>query len=1271
MFADFVGLYNLSKTLRFELKPVGETLKWIKRRDLLNIDEQRASDYKKLKEIIDQYHKEFISNVLNRVRDLKNIQKYYRLYQRLKKDKNNEKIKEEFEKIQSNLREEIVGFFREDPKFNQLFKEDIIQKLLPEFIRNTDNSTEKKLLLDKFQHWTTYFKNFNENRKNVYSQDNQAAAIGYRIINENLPKFIENLKVFEIIREKIKITAFDKEMRAELRGFPLAKVFSLNYFVKALSQEGIDFYNTIIGGKTTKTGETKLKGLNEYINLFNQKQPDKQARLPKFRQLYKQILSDKQSASFILAGFEKDSELLNAVNDFYKFTIEAKYKVFGKTLDLLSGIKELLMSIAVCDANKIFVRNDAALTNISARLFQDWRLIANALDYSYNILENPNGKKLTLKDKNKLGRRDYISLAEIQQALKQYSVRLDKDSGLEDCADRFKNYFKDCFQHYDKGKKRFSKNALDYQIRSEYKGLAGLLNVKQLSSENKLRHNKQNVAKIKSFLDNIQELFWFIKPLNTGEIDRDEKFYGEFSGLFDALSGITALYNKVRNYLTKKPYSTEKFKLNFENSLLLDGWDVNKEKENKGVLLIKNGQYYLAVIDKQNKDVFVKEQLSRHAASTGYQKVNYKLLPGANKMLPKVFFSDKNIAYFNPSKEISRIRNYGTHTKNGRPQPGFAKREFNIKDCRTMIDFFKESINKHEDWKNFGFKFQPTENYNSINEFYQEVEEQGYKITYSTLANSYIDALVEEGKVYLFQIYNKDFSENKKSNGTDNLHTLYWKALFAEENLQDVVYKLNGEAEIFYRKKSLDVKKPTHPRGQCIPNKNLLNPKKNSKFNYDLIKNKRFTENKFFFHVPININFKARGNGIINEAVNEILNKNKEIKIIGLDRGERHLLYLSLINQKGQIEHQETLNIITTDKTARLQFKVDYHELLDKKEKERDAARKAWENIENIKELKAGYLSQVVHKIAKLMIEHNAIIVLENLNFGFKRGRFKVEKQIYQKFEKMLIDKLNYLVFKKKGVFDKGGLYQAYQLTNKFESFQKLGNQSGFLFYVPAWNTSKIDPETGFVNLLKPKYESVEKSKEFFGKFESIKYNKTEDYFEFAFDYAKFTDKAADTKTEWTVCTCGRERFCFNHQSNTTEKIDVTTEMKKLCQENKIDYEEGSNIKDEIVSVNNKEFYIKLNKYLACVLALRYSDKTSGRDFILSPVKNAKGKFFNSEQADAAQPKDADANGAYHIALKGLWVVRQLQRAKSVQKMNLTLSNKTWLNFVQQKEYNK
>ena len=76
--------------------------------------------------------------------------------------------------------------------------------------------------------------------------------------------------------------------------------------------------------------------------------------------------------------------------------------------------------------------------------------------------------------------------------------------------------------------------------------------------------------------------------------------------------------------------------------------------------------------------------------------------------------------------------------------------------------------------------------------------------------------MVADGKLYLFQIYNKDFAPG--ANGTPNMHTLYWKNLFSEENLKNVVLKLNGEAELFYR--PAGIKEPViHAKGSYLVNR--------------------------------------------------------------------------------------------------------------------------------------------------------------------------------------------------------------------------------------------------------------------------------------------------------------------------------------------------------------------------------------------------------------------------------------------------------------------
>ena len=185
------------------------------------------------------------------------------------------------------------------------------------------------------------------------------------------------------------------------------------------------------------------------------------------------------------------------------------------------------------------------------------------------------------------------------------------------------------------------------------------------------------------------------------------------------------------------------------------------------------------------------------------------------------------------------------------------------------------------------------------------------------------------------------------------------------------------------------------------------------KANYDIVKDYRYSVDKFFIHLPMTINFKAAGFSPINNIALKNIALKDDMHIIGIDRGERNLIYVSVIDTKGNIVEQRNFNIVNG---------IDYKEKLKQKELDRDNARKNWKEIGKIKDLKEGYLSLVVHEIAKLVVKYNAIITMEDLNQGFKRGRFKVERQVYQKFETMLINKLNYLVDKDLAV-DQGGRF--------------------------------------------------------------------------------------------------------------------------------------------------------------------------------------------------------------------------------------------------------
>ena len=1269
-FEDFTKLYPLSKTLSFEAKPIGATKDNIIKNGLLDEDKHRAESYVRVKKLIDEYHKAFIDRVLTdgclcykNEGNQNSLEEYYEFYFLNSKDKSDDTHKN-FANIQQNLRSKIAETLTKDKAYANLFgnklieshkdKEDKNKIIDSDLIQFVSTSTPEQLdfqskedatkLIKEFWGFTTYFTGFFENRKNMYTSEEKSTGIAYRLINENLPKFIDNMEAFKKIMEKPEMADNMEELRVNLEEYlnveSISEMFELNYYNMLLTQKQIDVYNAVIGGKTDEEQGIKTKGINEYVNLYNQQHKD--AKLPKLKTLFKQILSDRNAISWLPEEFDKDQDVLNAIKDCY---VRLSENVLGDKV-----LKSLLCTLSDYNTDGIFIRNDLLLTDISQKMAGNWSYILDAIKQDI--------KNVAPARKHKESEEDYEErISKIFKKADSFSIKY-----IDDCLNRayenntytVEGYFATLGATNTPSLQREN---LFAQIANAYTDISSLLS-SDYSAEKNLAQDKENVAKIKNLLDCIKSLQHFVKPLlgKGDESDKDERFYGELSMLWTELDTITPLYNMVRNHMTRKPYSQKKIKLNFENPQLLGGWDANKEKDYASILLRRDGKYYLAIMDKDSKKL-----LGKSMPSDGdcYEKMVYKLLPGANKMLPKVFFAKSRLADFNPSKEIITNYNNGTHKKG---------KNFNLNDCHALIDYFKDSINKHEDWSKFGFNFSDTSTYEDLSGFYREVEQQGYKLSFTNVSASYIDKLVDEGKMYLFQIYNKDFSEYSK--GTPNMHTLYWKALFDERNLADVVYKLNGQAELFYREKSIDSTHPTHPANHPILNKNKDNEKKESIFEYDLIKDRRYTVDKFMFHVPITMNFKSVGSENINQQVREYLKSTDNTHIIGIDRGERHLLYLVVIDMHGNIKEQFTLNDIVNEYNGNT-YRTNYHDLLDAREDARLKARQSWQTIENIKELKEGYLSQVIHKITQLMVKYHAIVVLEDLNMGFMRSRQKVEKQVYQKFEKMLIDKLNYYVDKKANAEQAGGLLDAYQLTSKFESFQKLGKQSGFLFYIPAWNTSKIDPVTGFVNLLNTKCNSKNECKALFCKFDSIRFNPNKNWFEFAFDYNNFGQKAEGTRTKWTLCTQGKRIRTFrNPEKNSqwdNQEIDLTSELKDLFAHYKIDI--NSNLKEAISAQSEKTFFTELLYLLKLTLQMRNSITGKETDYLVSPVADDNGNFYDSRTCNDTLPKNADANGAYNIARKGLMLIEQIKKAKDVANIKFDLSNKSWLNFAQQKPY--
>lgn len=508
LFLSFTKQYPVQKTLRFELKPIGNTLQNIEKKGFIKADKQRAEDYKQVKEIIDEYHRAFIEESLNGLK-LSVINDYFDLY--IKKDPGKKK---ELEGIKKNLRKQIAEAFRKNERFQTIDKKELITKELEKVIEQDKDKLE---LIDKFKRFTTYFTGFHENRKNMYVAEDKSTAIAYRIVHENLPKFVDNIMIYQ----KIKMDAPDliqylqqsfKETNTAYTANNLGDVFSLEFFNHTLSQKGIDDYNRILRGKPAQENEPKIKGLNEYINTdFNQKQTEKNKKLPRFKQLYKQILSDKGSASFIIEEFEDDNEVLESIETFYQNEL-CDFEADGQRINVFNATQNLLEHLHTFDLSKVYLRNGRSITDISNAVFGDQSVIHNALQ-EYYINHNPKKERGKSENFEKrveewVRRTDFFTIQTIQNAVNESKIDAVNENNKPDA---IIHYFADAGLKKLKELDENNTKNLFEKVTEAYKNIKDLLNTKYPDNKSLIEQKGEHsdVQQIKDFLDRIMDVIHF------------------------------------------------------------------------------------------------------------------------------------------------------------------------------------------------------------------------------------------------------------------------------------------------------------------------------------------------------------------------------------------------------------------------------------------------------------------------------------------------------------------------------------------------------------------------------------------------------------------------------------------------------------------------------------------------------------------------------------------------------------------------------------------
>lgn len=1368
IFTGFTNLYEISKTLRFELKPVGETEKLLEENQVFLTDKIRQKKYEDIKPFLDEFHLNYIQFCLkDLVLDYAEYKKSLDNYQKDKKNKDWENKKKNEEK---KLREQIVWKFDskvEDflktfwdveiikrKKDNQKIKVILWKNWEIEFSKNTheflfeigifdlmkkkfewrwdiyltnketweiyknEKTWKDVTIFDDWHGWLGYLTKFFETRKNLYKSDGTSTALATRIIDQNLKKYSENLNIYNRLSQIEELKNKFKNLESDF-WIKLEEFFSLENYNSCFLQDWIQKYNEIRWWKVEKNNN-KVAWINEYINKYRQ---DSWEKLPFLQKLDNQILAWWKE-NFI-DQIENEEAFKTVLSDFYNNSV--------KKVEILTQIFDNLKNYSEDDYKTIYFSKEAF--NTLSHKFTDQVLFFESLVFDELLQDKLVEKKDFDKKEEKHKFPDFIPLFYVKKWLEKYQKeelfyksRYYENKILEENNDNIWEKFCTILNY------EFQTLLSNTIINQNGEEVEIWFNVSKRKLEkileNFLLWEKSNGI-IKDFADISRTMYqmWKYFALEKkrewdNNFDLHSSFYSEWLEKLwykdfynEAYEQIIVPYNLMRNFIAKKPWEdNKKWKLNFENSSLLKWWD--KDFESYGAYIFeKNWLYYLWLINGKKLNSDELEKLYNFNSQNIARRFVYDFQKPDNKNTPRLFIRSK---WDNFAPAVEEL-NLPIHSIIDIYDKEFYKKDKKNPDKHKeslvkLIDYFKLWFSKHESYKHFDFVWKESNKYQNIADFYRDVEKSCYKPYWESINFDELKNLTKEKRLYLFQIYNKNFKldenltpENYKFkwNGKDSVHTLYFKWLFSEENLQNknwVNLKLSWWGEIFFRPKAIDEE---------------IDIKRKTKI--DVVKNKRYTQEKVFLHFPIQVNFKENKALNFNNYTNKFLANNPNINIIWIDRWEKHLAYYSVINQKEEILESGSLNhIYQKDKDGNIiqkaekkikeirndEWKIvdyelvetwemldyeDYWVLLDYKEKKRRLQRQSWKEVEQIKDLKKWYISAVVRKIADLIIEYNAIVVFEDLNMRFKQIRWWIEKSTYQQLEKALIDKLNFLVNKWwKNPEEAGNLLKAFQLTAPIGTFKDMWKQTWIIFYTQASYTSKIDPITGWRPNLYIKKQSAELNKANILKFDSIIWNKEKEYFEVSYDLEKFQSESTKNlkekkeeklnKTKWTVSTCV-ERYKWNKNLNNNKWWyehfeDLSQNFKILFEDYWIDI--SWNILEQIEKLEEKwnekffSHFLDVFKLLCQIRNTNEDERWNENDFIYSPVF----PFFDSRKENKIGVKNGDDNWAYNIARK--WIVI-LERLNEWKKLNdekikkwekeiypeLFISNIAWDNFTQ------
>jgi hypothetical protein len=841
--------------------------------------------------------------------------------------------------------------------------------------------------------------------------------------------------------------------------------------------------------------------LNEYCQKNKEYSYNKLALLP----LQKMLYGEKVSLFEKLEDFTSDEELINSYNKFAKTVNE-------------SGLAEIIKK-AVPSYDEIVIKPNK-ISNYSNSITGQWSLVNRIMkDY----LED-NGVKNTDKYLE-----NGLTLSEMDDALENKNVKH---------SDFISNLITDLGHTY-----------------AEIKG----------NEESLKKDDSVNSVIIKKELDMLLSVLQNLKILDVDNEMFDTGFGIEVSKAIEILGYGVPLYNKIRNYITKKPDPKKKFLTKFGSATIGTGLTTSVESSKKATFLKDGEAVYLLLYNSagckaNNVSVsslaeFINSSLEIENSRNCYQKMIYQTPGDIKKQIPRVFVYK--------SEDDDLIKDF---------KAGLHKTDLSFLNER-LIPYLKEAFATHETYKNYAFSYKNS--YESYDEFCEHMYEQAYILEWKWIDKKLIDDLVEDGSLLMFRIWNRFM---KKKEGKISKHAKIINELFSDENASNTSIKLLSVFDIFYRDKQID-NPIVHKAGTTLYNKRtkdgeviadyttmVKNKEKRPNVytttkKYDIIKDRRYTEEQFEIHLHVQLG-KEENKEKLETA--KIVNEKKNTLVV--TRSNEHLLYAVVFDENDNILLKKSLNTV---KGMNFKSKLEAVELQKKENMQ------SWKTVGSNQALMEGYLSFAIKEIADLLKEYDAILVVEQNS----TGKNLLNERVYTRFKEMILTNLSLDVD-----YDNQDFYSYTEVGQKVNTWRD-ATCNGICIQVPSAYKYK-DPTTSYTPISMYAKTKAEKSKKL-KQIKSFKYNRERGLFELVIA------KGVGLENN-IVCDSFGSRSI--NENDTFKEVSCTMKIEKYLIDAGIEYSDERELIKEIDSEAKTDAIHK-----AVSLLLKCFNESSDGDYYISP----------------------------------------------------------------------